>query len=174
MKDKHLWLRILLLFLVEQGIKIYIYISHFEKTIPLLPPMLYFRPTFNRDYSWINSLFQLGISRQIHILLTLLLSIFLLTFYLFLSKKGINDSLLSFMFTFIFAAALCSLVDRVFWNGSLDYIQLRGFFTFDLKDLYVNVFIGTLLYAWVFKHPLIKVLDQSDLFKEYGRFLLKK
>lgn len=35
------------------------------------------------------------------------------------------------------SAGLCSLLDKTLWGGSLDYIQIPGKYTFDLKDLYL-------------------------------------
>ena len=32
---------------------------------------------------------------------------------------------------------LCSLLDKTLWGGSLDYLQVPGKCTFDLKDLYL-------------------------------------
>jgi len=174
LKEINLWLKIVILFLVDQGIKLWIYLLHLDKVRPLIPPILYFKPTFNRDYSWVNSLLDLGISRQIHILLTLFLMLLILTFYSYLTTRIESSQLLRLIFIFLFTGALCSLVDRVFWNGSLDYILLKGFFTFDLKDLYVAVFLGTILYATVTKNQLFKDLDHPDLFKDYLKYLVRK
>lgn len=38
-----------------------------------------------------------------------------------------------------FAGSLCSLIDKVFWGGSLDFIQIPKLFTFDLKDCYLSI-----------------------------------
>ncbi len=36
-----------------------------------------------------------------------------------------------------FSGALCSLFDKLFWNGSLDFLLVRGRVAFDLKDAYI-------------------------------------
>lgn len=37
------------------------------------------------------------------------------------------------------AGAICSLLDKVLWGGSLDFLQILSFFTFDLKDCYLTI-----------------------------------
>ena len=31
------------------------------------------------------------------------------------------------------------MIDNAFWGGSLDYITIKPFYTFDLKDLYITL-----------------------------------
>jgi hypothetical protein len=72
------------------------------------------------------------------------------------------------IFIFVFSGAMCSLIDKVFWNGSLDYIELKGFFTFDLKDVYVNVSIGLLLFFMIKGNKKIKsILEDKTLMKGF-------
>jgi signal peptidase II len=40
---------------------------------------------------------------------------------------------------FTLSGASCSLIDVVFWGGSIDYIQLFNWFIFDLKDVYLSL-----------------------------------
>ena len=43
-------------------------------------------------------------------------------------------------FIHLFLAGLgANLIDNAFWGGSLDYITIRPFYTFDLKDLYITL-----------------------------------
>ena len=37
------------------------------------------------------------------------------------------------------AGCLCSLIDKIFWGGSLDFLQIPGFFIFDGKDAYLTL-----------------------------------
>ena len=37
------------------------------------------------------------------------------------------------------AGSLCSLIDKLFWGGSLDFLQIPTLFIFDLKDCYLTV-----------------------------------
>ncbi len=78
------------------------------------------------------------------------------------------------------SGGLCSLIDKVFWDGSLDYILLRGFFVFDLKDCYINIFTITAI-TIIFKYRKVinnlktrEVLkDLAEFIKNYSRYLWK-
>ena len=37
------------------------------------------------------------------------------------------------------SGCLCSLIDKLFWGGSLDFLQIPTLFIFDLKDCYLTV-----------------------------------
>jgi len=147
-----IWWLTPLLIIVEQVIKIIIYRCYFCLETPLLPPWVYFRPLFNRDYSWINSLFQLGLCRLCHIIVVAIAIVSILLLYFYLKKRQITSGLLDFTFSVLFAGAICSLLDKVFWDGSLDYIWLKGFFTFDLKDVYINGSLGLIILLFIFDH----------------------
>ena len=42
-------------------------------------------------------------------------------------------------FIFVFCGALCSLIDKVFYGGSLDFIGISNLFIADIKDIYINL-----------------------------------
>ena len=48
-------------------------------------------------------------------------------------------------FIFLFTGALCSLIDKIFYGGSLDFIGICNLFIADIKDIYIN--LG--LYAFI-------------------------
>ncbi|NLN07328.1 MAG: signal peptidase II [Firmicutes bacterium] len=134
-----------LLIVLDQGIKLVINRYYLKADLPLLEPWFYFRPMFNRDYSWINSLFQLGIGKEMHIVFVLFVLVFVFCLYRYIVKNFPSTALINITFSMLFAGGICSLLDKVFWNGSLDYIYLRGFFTFDLKDVFINSALGLFL-----------------------------
>ena len=105
--------------------------------------MVYFMPTLNKNYSWINSLFQLGLGRMFHVVSVVVILIFVYTALKYLENKVGNYSWVKTMKISFMSGGLCSLIDKVFWDGSLDYILLWGFFVFDLKDCYINIFTIT-------------------------------
>ena len=39
----------------------------------------------------------------------------------------------------LFGGTLASFMDRVFWGTSLEYIYIKNWYTFDLKDMYIEV-----------------------------------
>jgi signal peptidase II len=63
---------------------------------------------------------------------------------------------IEYSFTFILAGAVCSVIDKIFWGGSLDFIGLFSWFIFDTKDLFIT--IGVTIFAvytlaYSFKNP---------------------
>ncbi|MGH4119158.1 signal peptidase II [Clostridium sp.] len=77
------------------------------------------------------------------------------------------------MYAFIFSGAICSLFDKIFWNGSLDYILVNGFFTFDLKDVYINVFSGLIILLLLFKNKFLNQID-DNIVKDFTKYILRK
>jgi len=74
---------------------------------------------------------------------------------------GVLGKLTQIIIVFLFAAILCSTIDRIFWKGSIDYIRLEGFFTFDIKDCYMTAFIILFIGSY-FKYQ-----------KEWNKFIVK-
>ncbi|HEX3046091.1 MAG TPA: signal peptidase II [Bacillota bacterium] len=169
---KKTWISVFFLIAIEQGIKIMI--NHFalNKNTPILAPFLYFKPMFNRDYSWLNSMLQLGINRWVHIATVVIMIIFIYWFYRFLNQRIGNNNTINLLFALVFSAAICSLLDKIFWNGSLDYILLKGFFTFDLKDVYINIAIGLLILLLILKNRALQRLDEQKLLKDFTKYIL--
>lgn len=66
---------ILLLIAIEQGIKI-IAKDYYGVKAPILENTLYFTPTLNDSYSYINLLFNLGWGRTFHIIMVILFLFF--------------------------------------------------------------------------------------------------
>lgn len=168
------WLGVVFLVALEQGIKIIINNNYLDRNSPIAPPLLYFKPTFNRDYSWFNSMLQLGVGKWAHIVVVAVLSILIYLFYDFICHKKGGSKSIDILFAFVFSCAVCSLIDKVFWDGSLDYIQVKGFFTFDLKDVYVNVFIALLLLLILIKSKAIRALEDKNLAKDFVKYISRR
>lgn len=168
------WLGVFFLISLEQLIKVVINNYYLDKNIPLLPPLLYFKPMFNRDYSWFNSMLQLGIGKWLHILLVAVMSILIYKFYEYINSQIASNNAVNVMFAFAFSGAMCSLIDKIFWNGSLDYIMVNGFFTFDLKDLFVNIFIVLVILLIILKRKNLREIEDKGLLKNFIKYILKK
>ena len=172
-QNKKTCIAVLILVTIEQAIKIVINNNFLDKKFPILPPLLYFEPMFNRDYSWFNSMLQLGIGKWIHISIVVIMSILIYLFYKYLNKQFGPNKTINIMYAFIFSGAMCSLIDKIFWNGSLDYILVNGFFTFDLKDVYINIFMGLLILALLLKNKVLNQID-DDIVKDFTKYVLRK
>jgi signal peptidase II len=174
MKKKYFLLLTSFLLLIEQGIKLFIYNKHMDSNIPIVKDLLYLNPMFNRDYSWINSLFGLGISKAVHIVLVGGIVVLVSLIYAFIRHKKQDTPLISTAFSFIVAGGLCSFIDKIFWDGSLDYIYLVNYFTFDLKDVYVNVFIGLVILMFIMDHQGFRSKDSDHLHRDFFKFVLRR
>jgi signal peptidase II len=42
------------------------------------------------------------------------------------------------MLIFYVSGITCSFIDVIFWGGSIDFLRLFDWFTFDLKDVYLD------------------------------------
>ncbi len=172
-KNKKVWIGVSFLVLIEQTIKLIINNKYLNITAPILPPFLYFQPMFNRDYSWVNSLLQLGVSKWIHIIVVSLMIIIIYLFYKYLHFKMLINKMINVIFIFVLSGATCSLIDKIFWDGSLDYIMLRGFFTFDLKDLYVNVSVALLVFLFITNNKVMEKFDNKDFVKDFAKYVTR-
>lgn len=169
---KNIWFLTVILIIIEQGIKFLINSSYLEVNTPILKPWLYFKPVFNRDYSWFNSMLQLGVGKWIHILIVCVILLVIFLFYKFLNRESSTSKLIDITFLFIFAGASCSLIDKIYWDGSLDYIFVNGFFTFDLKDVYINVFVTLTLLMLLIDYKGIRKVDDKKVRKDFIGFIL--
>ena len=163
-----------LLVAVEQIIKIVINSSFLDNNDVIIENFLYFKPMFNRDYSWINSLFQLGVAKLPHILMVTFIMTMVVLVYLFIDHKGYNSKVVSTAFAFLLAGGICSFVDKLFWDGSLDYIYVQGHFTFDLKDVFINVFIGLMVLMFLVDHQGIRTSDEDHFIKDFKNYVLRR
>ena len=165
------WTTVLFLTTIEQGLKVIINNYYLLVNAPILRPWLFFNPVFNRDYSWFNSMLQLNIGRWIHVLLVTALLILIYLFHQFVRQRLKTDRLIDATFAFLFAGAICSLIDKVFWNGSLDYIRVRGMFTFDLKDVYINIFVGLFILMVAINHRGIRQVKEDEIVRDFVAYV---
>lgn len=162
---------IISLIIVDQLIKIIIAGRYMNLSKDIIKGLVAFHPIINSHYSWLNSLFRMGIGLTTHILFNILVILFTGLLYLYIKRKYPKDTFTFWLFTFLFAGLLCSLIDKLFWGGSLDYIWLKGLFIFDLKDVYLIVFEVLLIWAFLFNYKGFRDVKCSRLLADLGRFI---
>jgi signal peptidase II len=135
------WIFLLVAVAIDQGIKAYLFSLDWESlSIPLIPPVFYIQPTQNTlgSYLWVL----LGLKEGSHLLNIILFSfigiIFVEVWRFYVSRKRNSFWINGFIHLFL-AGLAANLIDNAFWGGSLDYITIRPFYTFDLKDLYITL-----------------------------------
>ena len=67
-------------------------------------------------------------------------------------------------FIFMFSGGLCSLIDKVFYGGSLDFIGIGDLFIADIKDIYIN--LGILFFIALMLNSGALTSEDSSSFKE--------
>lgn len=163
------------LILIEQGIKIIIQKYFFNDYLELIPEFLSFDPIINTEGSWLNARFGAGVGFGTLIVLNIL-SLFLFYFiYKFYLSKNEKSFWVDSSFLFVLSGAFCSLVDKIFYGGSLDYIGISNLFIADLKDIYINIGLFSLIILLYkidyFKEDESSLKDDLNVFKEFLRFI---
>lgn len=128
-----------ILMLLDQGLKLIIKINFFHSYLEIIPEFLYFNPIINTQGSWLNARFNFNIGFSLLIIINGIALILFLELYRYLKYKNIKNFWTDLCFIFIFSGALCSLIDKLFYGGSLDFIGISDLFIADFKDIYINL-----------------------------------
>ncbi|MBE6053986.1 MAG: signal peptidase II [Clostridium sartagoforme] len=166
------------LMLIDQATKIIIKFFFFNNYIEIIEGFLSFHPIINTKGSWLNARFGLGVGFPILILTNILAVILFIELYRYYLSKNNKDFWADMSFLFITAGALCSLIDKVFYGGSLDFIGISDLFIADIKDIYIN--LGILFFIMLtYTKGYFKEEDNSTLkddwksIKEFLSFVKK-
>jgi signal peptidase II len=135
------WIFLLAAVGLDQGIKAWLFSREWESiSVPLISPVFYIEPTHNTlgSYLWVL----LGLKKVSHLLNIILFSfigvLFIEVWRFYVQKKRNSFWINGFIHLFL-AGLAAVLIDNAFWGGSLDYITIRPFYTFDLKDLFITL-----------------------------------
>ena len=149
MKRKTLIITILIL--VDQTIKILVY-NFFMKTRFYIKGIVGFYPYLNvSQLSVFNNELNMGLSISVLCLINIFLFVAIIVFY-FVSKRYSSDNCIKYldkMFVYMLSGSVCSLIDKIFWGGSLDYFLVFSQIV-DLKDIYLLVGFSYEI-VWMFK-----------------------
>ncbi len=172
--SKKTWILIALLVAADQCVKLYINANFTGAFLPIAPPVLFFKPIFNTNYSWFASMLDLSASKWLHAAIVGFLLVIITLFYRYLNLRMGSRTAVNSLFAFLFSGALCSFLDKVLWNGSLDFIMLSSLFTFDAKDVYISVFIGLVLLFLVQKNKTLAEMGERRLPQQFMKELFSK
>lgn len=97
-----------------------------------------FKPYLNTtQLSIFNNELALDVSTEILIVLNIVLILVIpISFYWVNKGNELGDSI-KISEDLLLAGAICSLLDKIIWGGSLDYIYLLNRWIIDLKDIYL-------------------------------------
>ncbi|MBS5940122.1 signal peptidase II [Clostridium sartagoforme] len=168
----------LILMLIDQGIKIIIKFFFFNNYVEIIKGFLSFDPIINTDGSWLNARFGLGVGFSALIVLNIIAVILVIEVYRYYLSKGNKSFWADMSFLFISTGALCSLIDKVFYGGSLDFIGISDLFIADIKDIYINLgilfFIMLIYIGGYFKDEDNSTLkDDWNSIKKFLKFMKK-
>lgn len=152
------------LVIADQVIKLIISFSFMQYNFNIIGDLIRFNPTLNKNLSWGGNYVSVLSNPLIVISLNILVLFICITGYLLYkqkrSKTGVSIKILMVLGL---SGGMCSLIDKLLWGGSLDFIQIPGLFTFDLKDCYLSISLIIFVTLGMFYGKEISV-------KEYIRF----
>ncbi|MGG5460082.1 signal peptidase II [Clostridium sp. B9] len=140
-RNKTLIIFFAFLMILDQGTKFIIHKWFFNENFDILGNLLSFQPIINTDGSWLNVRFGAGIDFGFLILINIIALFIFFECYRYYVYNGHKDFTSDMCIVFIMAGALCSLIDKIFYGGSLDFIGISNLFIADFKDIYINLAI---------------------------------
>jgi len=78
-----------------------------------------------------------------------------------------DAKIINIAFIFGFAALLSVWVGTIFWKGVLDFIYLKPLFVFDLKDLYINIWVVLFLLYYLKNIKYVSSFKNKDMMKHF-------
>lgn len=167
-------LMVSLLVSIDQFIKIIILNYFMNEKFYFINKMIGFEPIINTKYSYINSLGNLGIGLTAHIIAVLTALLISIIIYIFIYETYNRNVFIECIFIFLFSGSLCTLMDKIIWGGSLDYILIEGFFTFDLKDVYLSIFLMLIIACVIFNYKGFRNFNEKKFLRELIDFMKEK
>ncbi len=133
----------------DQIIKIFIKFYAMNSYIVLIPDVIRFQPVQNTNLNWVASMIGITMPVIFMVFFQSIAMIICILFYKFeIYKIKVPHIWLTLSFCFMFSGIVCSFIDVVFWGGSIDFIGLFDWFTFDTKDVYLNAgWISMILFS---------------------------
>lgn len=131
---------VIILVLIDQVIKIIIAEAFMQCEFDILHEAIRFNPVINTRLSYAGNYIDMFSSPLFAVILVALsVFLFLSGYMLYRTKRTRTSFSVKLIMICGIAGCLCSLIDKLFWGGSLDYIQIPNHFIFDLKDCYLTV-----------------------------------
>lgn len=164
---------IIVLTILEQLIK-YIIRNNLNSNsnIELITNWLYIRPFLNSLGSWGASRFGLKLGINTFIFLNIIaVPILVQAYRCYIADNG-KSFWLDMSFLLCLSGSICSLIDKVFFGGSLDYLNVGNLFIADLKDFYITISIGCFLNETIINRKAESDKSEEDKDEEiFRRFI---
>jgi len=172
------WIFLLVAIGIDQAIKIYLFSIDWENlSKPIIEPVFYLEPTQNTlgSYLWVLLNFKNG-SHLLNIILFLSIGFLFVEVWRFYTRRKRNSFWINGFIHLFLAGLFANVIDNAYWGGSLDYITIRPFYTFDLKDMYITLCELFLITEFIDNKILLRLFrmpkDESQaLNKEFISFV---
>lgn len=141
-----------ILIVLDQFIKLFIYYFAMDKKMKLALDFIYFTPVFNENISWASAKTGLKVGLMPHIIVSIAIIIVFILLGVKYYHKYADRNYMIIAYFMTLAGMICSAIDRIFWGSSLDYIEIKGCFIFDLKDVLISALY--VLYIGIIKDEI--------------------
>lgn len=149
---------------LDQVIKAMIRHYHFDKSFLIVRGIFAFKPKVNTNQSYLGNYLDIFRSPWVAILINVIVIVFAYftyQYYLYCAKQ--EGILPKTIYVLLLSGAICSLIDKIFFGGSLDYILLFDWFIFDLKDCYISGAEVLFVFTVVKNYKLIRDFRMRDV-----------
>lgn len=124
----------------DQIIKVFIRLFLMDWDFDIIGKLLRFRPVQNTNLSYAGNFISILSNFWVTVLFNILVILLLISGYIFYkTKRQYTSYSVKVIITCGLAGTLCSLLDKMLWGGSLDFLQIPTVFTFDVKDIYLTI-----------------------------------
>ncbi len=172
LNNKLLSIVILALFIVDQLSKVLVSVlfkKHNLKSLSVIPNYFSITPDLNDQGSFIASRFNINAPFIIFIVLNFLILALIFFIYKYINYKKRINPVNQLTFIFLFSGGLCSLIDKLFWGGSLDFLHIQNLFIADIKDIYITFGLSSFILSNIISEDLI---DLKGLFKFISNYFI--
>ena len=152
------------LVVLDQGIKAIIRHNYFDKSFRILGEIFAFKPKVNTNQSYFGNYVDIFSYPWFAILMNvfvIVIAYYIYQYYCFCAKR--EGILPKTIYVLLFSGAISSLIDKVFFGGSLDYILLFDWFIFDLKDCYISGAEVLFVFAVIKNYKVIQKVRMRDI-----------
>ena len=166
-KFKPFIIPVALLVLIDQTVKIVISKVFMKCEFDIIAKVLRFNPELNTRLSYAGNFFELLSSPFVTILLNVfVLFLFFSGYMLYQAKRAHISFWVKIIMICGISGCLCSLIDKLFWGGSLDFLHIHNLFIADIKDIFITFGLGSFVLSNIISD------DQIEL-KDFFNFILK-
>ncbi len=159
---------ILIMCIIDQFSKIVVSLI-FEynslNSVNVIPDYFSITPHINSQGSFIASRFNINAPFVIFTILNFIILLLIFYMYRFKIFKNQLTPIVQLSFIFLFSGGLCSLIDKIFWGGSLDFLHIHNLFIADIKDIFITFGLGSFILSSI-------ASDEQPKLKDFLNFVL--